>query len=438
MPSVTWLGMSDRQWMFTMHSQRCHRSHTLCGQCCVVLVALFCFSGCGSDDSRKAVPSSVTNQDAATNPALPASDPAEGKQTSPDDAPSQDPPLASCRRWPNPDSHARPDAIATVAELENDYRTSRVGTDAKYEGKLLELSGLVVDSGKNLEGDPFVRLGRPNGRFDIYCILRSTQDLANVVDGAQCRVRGVYCVSIKPAFIHCTVIGTEGSPITARDESSAGASESDRPPPDAIITAEQLESEVTADVQQTMRKYAGKVLQVTGQLSRISHVASGAMVYRLGPPLSTQFFIRTGDPWYCARPGQSMTLVGRWFAGYPCLVNCEVISVTGTPDPILTAASLGKDLESDRVAFRKSFYLKQLIVTGEVIEKAPPESIGARPKITLRSTPTTTVVCEMEPDELIGTESVQIGDSVTIAGWNTKESPKDSINLVQCLFWRGK
>ncbi len=350
---------------------------------------------------------------------------------------SPDQPSASCQRWPIPDARGRVDWACTIEELEIEYRIGREATDAKYNGKLMEISGPGSSSGNNLEGDPTVRLSGSDGRFEINCVLRSAKDLMNVVDGETCRLRGVYCISIVPTFVHCTVVSTE-NPITNTVETSADTGGSDRRPPDETLTAEQLESEITADARETSRKYAGKVMQITGRLSRISYVVSGAMVYRLGDPFSTQYFVRTGNPWYCARPGQTITLVGKWNSGYPCLVNCEVISVTGRPNPTLTAVSLGEKLESNRARFRKQFYLQQIIVTGEVIQKSPLEANADRFAITLRSTQATSVVCEMEADEFRSAESLQIGDSVTITGWNTKETPTDSVILVQCLFWRGK
>jgi hypothetical protein len=85
------------------------------------------------------------------------------------------------------------------------------------------------------------------------------------------------------------------------------------------------------------------------------------------------------------------------------------------------------------VRFQTNFYLKQLLVTGEVSEMSPAEHLA----ITLRSTSATRVVCEMDRAEFAACASVRIGDSVTIIGWNTKDNPTDSVTLVDCLLWRG-
>lgn len=103
----------------------------------------------------------------------------------------------------------------------------------------------------------------------------------------------------------------------------------------------------------------------------------------------------------------------------------------------MPATELGEYLEADLVRFRKWFYFKQFVVTGEVIEKSAPEDYPDQITIRLRSTSQTDVACKMEIDELRATESVKVGDSVTITGWNTKETPTDAVELVGCLFWRG-
>lgn len=364
--------------------------------------------------------------------AKPTSDP--GNDLPPDQL------AASCQGWPVPDTKASLGGEFTVEQLENEYRMSREATDTKYNGKLIEISGLVSIVGKNLEGDPFIWLSTTDRGFEINCVLRSESDLLGVVEGEMCHLRGVYCVSVLPTFIHCTVKSTTENSIADAVENSTAIGGSNRQVPDVTLTAEQLESEVDADAQEANRKYTGKVIQVTGRITRVSNVMFGAIAYRMGPLLSTQYYLRTGHPWYCARPGQTVTVVGKWYPLYPCLVNCEVISVTGTPNPILTAVELGESLESDLARFRKWFHLKQLIVTGEVIEKSLPKpgAFLGEVVITLQSTENTSIVCEMEADEARAAESVRIGDTVTITGWNTKETPTDSIFLVQGLFWRGK
>ena len=345
----------------------------------------------------------------------------------------------SCLGSRAPDSQTSLNGTLTVDELEDEYCISSAGTDAKYAGKLIEISGLVTAVGNDLEGDPIITLSGSDGQFKINCVLRSPRDLMKVAEGEACRLHGTYCISVIPTFVHCSVMDTGNGPIANGLENAPVSVNEDPQLPDVTLTAEQLESEIAADREETHRKYAGKVMQITGRLSRISHVLSGAMVYRMGAPLSTQYFLRMGNPWYCARPGQTITLVGRWYSAYPCLVNCEVISVTGTPNTTLTAEALGGYLESNRFRFHKWFYLKQIIVTGEVLAKANPNGDFDLDEfdITLRSTENTRIVCEMDSDEMSAAESISIGDTITITGWITKENQTDSVNLVRCLFWRG-
>src|SRR5262249_28765581 len=131
------------------------------------------------------------------------------------------------------------------------------------------------------------------------------------------------------------------------------------------------------------------------------------------------------------------TLVGEGFRSVPCLVNCEVVGVGGSGNPTFEAASLGKIFESDRVDFQKRFYLQQVLVHGEVAEKSPFEGAADRLGVALQATPATRIIFEMEQGEITSAESLRVGESVTIAGWSTKENPAGSITLVQGLFWRG-
>ena len=357
---------------------------------------------------------------------------AEGEETPPDQK------AARCRGWPTPHSTASLGGTLTVEELETEYRGSREATDAKYDGQVVELTGRVLSAGHNLEGAPLIRLSGSDDRFELNCVLRPGSDAADVMEGDTCRLRGVYCTSVLPTFVHCTVQKGTDAPQDDAGESTAATTGSARQPPDVTLTAEQLDAEIAADFEEARRKYAGKTLQVTGRITRITHVAAGAMHYRMGPFLSTQYYLRTGQPWCCARPGETITLIGRWFHGYPCLVDCEVISVSGHPYRTMAATELGEFLEADRDRFRKWFYFRQFLVTGEVLEKTRTGSNLDHVSITLRSTKETKVVCEMEWDEFAASESVRVGDAVTITGWNTKETPTDSIILVGCLFWRGQ
>lgn len=351
---------------------------------------------------------------------------------------SQDSAVASSRAWPAPDARANPDGKVTIEELEAAYRAGREATDTKYAGKWIELSGPVSYVGDNLDGNPVITLRGSDRRFDIVCVLRSAGDQRDVMKGETCHLRGVYCASVVPTFIHCTVNGTpEGSRTDATGEAAA-TGDANRLPPDVTFTAEELDAVVAADSRLAQEKYAGKRVQITGPLSRISQVMSGAVSYRLGDPLGTQCYLRTGNPWCAVRPGQTVTLIGRWFRSYPCLVDCEVTQVAGAGSRTMTSTALGEYFEADAVHFRKWFSGKQFIVTGEVIEKAAAAGYPDQISITLRSTPGTKVVCKMEIDELRGTESVQVGDTVAILGRNTREAPKQSVVLDDCLFWRGK
>jgi len=414
-------------------------------RCCAAFSLGVWLAGCGADEGRSGADAdSAAIREPKPSSRSPALEPRADRQTSSERA--EDPPLEeaplSCRRWPLAAADGPIAGAYTIAELEKAYRDDRKATDVKCAGKLWSTSGPVTHVGRNMGGEPCVRLVGSGERFEITCVLRSPEALSNVVPGGACRLQGVYCASIVPMFIHCEVVNAgEGQPAKATGTNPVEAA-STRGPPEVTLTADQFQSEALADARGTTRKYAGKIIQLTGRLSRMSHVIQGEMVYRLdggsavGAPLGVQRYLRAGSSWSCVRPGQTLTLVGEGFRSVPCLVNCEVVGVAGPGNPTFTAESLGKIFESDQVDFQKRFYLQQLLVSGEVAEKSASEDDDGL-VITLRATPATRIICEMEEGEISSAESVRVGESVTIAGWSTKQNPAGSITLVQGLFWRG-
>lgn len=337
-----------------------------------------------------------------------------------------------CRRYPVPELKKRLYRSCTVEELEKEYLTRRSQMDADYAGELVEIQGAVPVVSENLGQDPMMNVESKDGRFSIQCLFHSVQEFPQLAEGHSCRIRGVYVPTVVPALLHCMVASSTRDDGVSADQLVAEYR------PMSVLTSAQLEEEFKADAKAALEKYTGKVIRVTGRLSRIAHVLNGEIAYRLDGPLTTQFFLRNGTPWSCCRPGQMVTLTGVGFPLYPSFVKCEIVEIAGVPDPILTAASLGEMLEADATDFRQRFYFKQLVVTGEVLEKSQPADVGEVVKITLRSTEKTTVMCEMDLFELLAAESVAIGDTVTITGWNTLESPQDSIKLARSLFWRSR
>lgn len=425
-----------------MDNRQMIRLHNDSLRLCWMLTALYCLCGCSRNDKPIAPgPVAADSGNTVVDRKASAHAPADANPIvgNPHVAPPDQLP-AACLRWPIPKSQAPVAGTVTVEELQNEYRTSRAATDAKHNGKLLEISGRVLFVGNNLGGEPTVQLEGSDKRFVVRCVLRSVNDSVHAVQGETCRLTGVYCISTLPILIHCTVIPSAEPQETPAIETPAESTVTRPRTPEVILTAEQLDAEFADDSQKAIQKYAGRVMQITGRVSRVSEIA-GEMRYHLGARpmvISTQYFVRNGNPWYCVRPGQTVTLLGEGYSVYPCLINCEVIKVSGKPLPTLPAVLLGKYLESDRVGFRNRFYLLQLTVSGEVIQKAPSKTLTDHIEVTLRSTTNTSVTCEMIAEEAMATESVRIGDSVTITGWNTKETPTDSIILAQSQFWRGE
>lgn len=323
----------------------------------------------------------------------------------------------------------------TLEELEEDYRSRRAAIDSEYHGKVLRIRATEVQMGLNLSRTPAIALTGSGEDFEVKCFFDSDPGLEKLVEeNRPIEVRGLYVKSVLPVLIHCS-LGDEKKPASAP---KTGTRKTQRP--ELTLTAEELEATLKSSLEEATSKFVGKRLRVTGQVSRMKYEMLGDIVFRLESPLATQFYLQPGLPWYCCRPGQTVTLVGLWNPFYPSVLNCEIAEVTGSADPTYSTEELAKNLEANAEQFRDKFYLRQLVVEGEVvnIDRDSDELASRENVITLRGTDGTSVLCEMDPGELAAVDSLRIGNRVTITGWNTKESPTDSIILAQCLFWRGE
>jgi hypothetical protein len=184
--------------------------------------------------------------------------PTEGDKSNPDAAPGGS---------ASPTDGKAPDYKLTVEELGEESKRDRSGTNAKYAGKVLELSGVVgapiVDDGnqspifdlKSTKPLPVLETA-----FSITCVCDDRSLYGGLGRGQTVRVRGVYDKfgQLKP----CAVL--EKGPDTR-----------------VQVTAEQLAADFTADPEAAGKKYYDRTLVVTGTVVKIKPFAKGLTINRL-------------------------------------------------------------------------------------------------------------------------------------------------------------
>src|SRR5262245_2375033 len=70
------------------------------------------------------------------------------------------------------DADARPDFSLTSKQFSEEYDKEEKAAEAKYKGKVIELSGLIIGMGRNVMEDVFLKLeGSKNDHSGVYCFM---------------------------------------------------------------------------------------------------------------------------------------------------------------------------------------------------------------------------------------------------------------------------
>jgi hypothetical protein len=146
-------------------------------------------------------------------------------------------------------------------EFVKEFLKDRKTADAKYVGKVVELSAVVDFVGKNIGDEPYVRL--PGEKFDTaMCFTADKEPWAKVLPGQKVKLKGKcaeYIVAVR--MLHCVFTETGPYPAIAR-------------------TADELAKEFEADSNKADEKYREKYLVVTGEVAdKKDEDKTGARIY---------------------------------------------------------------------------------------------------------------------------------------------------------------
>lgn len=85
----------------------------------------------------------------------------------------------------------KPDAEVTSIKLMYDYKTNEVSADSKYKGKILRISGCVLDIAKDITDEAYITLDSADGTRQVQCFFGNNEEqLADIKRGQLVTVQG--------------------------------------------------------------------------------------------------------------------------------------------------------------------------------------------------------------------------------------------------------
>ena len=80
----------------------------------------------------------------------------------------------------------------TAVDLMNEYESNEVNADAKYEDKVIEVSGTINSIGKDITDDIYITLKTSSSVFTVQCLFTDdwTEKVGNLNEGDQVTVKG--------------------------------------------------------------------------------------------------------------------------------------------------------------------------------------------------------------------------------------------------------
>jgi hypothetical protein len=147
-------------------------------------------------------------------------------------------------------SKAKPDFTLAATELAEEYRAGKSAANKKYKGKVLEVTGIIRDIGRDAGGEkrPYLELGTDaNENASVFCYTADREPWQHHAPGQKVTLKGRW-----PDFL---VVATLVESVVTE---SVGGKVSE-------ITAEQLSDEFSSGDGE--EKYDGKRLFVSGTIA---------------------------------------------------------------------------------------------------------------------------------------------------------------------------
>jgi hypothetical protein len=207
-----------------------------------------------------------------------------------------------------------PDFTLTAEDYLKEWKQDPKAADAKYTGKIVEVSGAVANVGPG-PGSPQVELsGGSDGSAHLLCLTAEKEPWARVAPGQTIKIKGKQSHVLAPQVQDCQPVELgPGGPVP--------------------ISAKDLAAEYAKDRAGTNARYKGKYLLVTGEVAAKDESYPNVQVqFKTGGDTKVVCHVdslRYGDK---VKAGQPLTVVGEFMylkeprAGETGLWTCHLVT----------------------------------------------------------------------------------------------------------------
>lgn len=232
-------------------------------------------------------------------------------------------------------------------------------------------------------------------------------------------------------------VGTESTNPSAAQPAATKAPMPDlaKTKPEQVFTAQEFYDQFKFS-QESSKKYAGKVLEVSGVIALVGrNLQKDAFIYLKieNDPLGVGCFTAAPQPWSQFSKGQKVTIRGlrREDAFGASLSSCIVVEKDPTPAIAITAEALEKEYADQFQETIKKYDKKTMIITG-VVEKTELDKYQHL-TITMKTTGKVRILCHVKADDKDLLESTNPGHELTLSGIFEYNDKPENAGISSCL-----
>ena len=144
----------------------------------------------------------------------------------------------------------KPDFTLTAQAFAEEYGKNRDGFMSKYQGKIIEVNGIVQGASHDIARRAFIFLEADGHPFAVSCYTLDSHPWQKVMPGQTAKLKGVMTDPGRAHLKSCEIVEVSGQP---------------RPP----MTADEVAKEFAIDQPAADRKYRNKYLVLTGEFTKL-------------------------------------------------------------------------------------------------------------------------------------------------------------------------
>jgi hypothetical protein len=194
---------------------------------------------------------------------------------------------------------AKPAFRVTSKQLGEEYKKDKKAAEAKYKGKVIEVTGLVTGIGQSINKEPCLTLeGAEKGVLDVMCFTAEKEPWAKAAPGQTVKLKGTCAeFSFMARLTGCAVLEVTG-------------------PAPPSLRAEELAKEYAAGADKASMKYNDKYLLLSGEVAGVKFnedkAASVTLKTSGKPKVVCHFTEFEKDETAGLKPGQKIKVLGQY------------------------------------------------------------------------------------------------------------------------------